>query len=337
MSVLLNRRSYLKVALAATTLSISGSGTAQLTTSMEKSAPKRGPAVWLDMDQTELDAAYDQSQYAANLKQITSRYATNSEAVRARLGAPRAYSYGSTQIETLDIYRTSRTNAPINIFIHGGAWRGGLAKNFAYAAELFVEAGAHFVVPDFINVIEADGNLMPMAQQVRRSIAWVYRNAASFGGDPKRIYVSGHSSGAHLAGVALITDWRRDFDIPEDVLKGALCCSGLYDLKPARLSARSSYVRFTDQIEHALSTGRHIEKIRVPVVVAYGTLETPEFQRQSRDFAAALRAAGKPVELVIGEGYNHFEMPETLANPYGLLGRAVLTQMGLSRSCRGLG
>jgi arylformamidase len=172
---------------------------------------------------------------------------------------------------------------------------------------------------------------------VRRSIAWVYRNAATFGGDPKRIYVSGHSSGAHLAGVALITDWRRDFDISEDVLKGALCCSGLYDLKPARLSARSSYVKFTDEIEQALSTARHIEKVQVPVVVAYGTLETPEFQRQSRDFAAALRSAGKPVQLVVGEGYNHFEMPETLANPHGLLGRAVLTQMGLSRSCLTLG
>jgi arylformamidase len=103
----------------------------------------------------------------------------------------------------------------------------------------------------------------------------------------------------------------------------------LYDLKPARLSARSSYVKFTDQIEQELSTARHIEKIRMPVVVAYGTLETPEFQRQSRDFAAGLAAAGKRVQLVVGEGYNHFEMPETLANPYGLLGRAVLAQMGL--------
>jgi acetyl esterase/lipase len=67
---------------------------------------------------------------------------------------PVAHSYGPTQIETLDIYRTRRPNAPISIFIHGGAWRGGFAKNFAYAAELFVHAGAHFVVPDFINVIE---------------------------------------------------------------------------------------------------------------------------------------------------------------------------------------
>lgn len=283
------------------------------------------------MDQAELDAAYDQSKYAPNLRQIVTRYATNSEAVRARLGTPRRYAYGPTPIEALDIYTTKRADAPINIFVHGGAWRGGLAKDYSFPAELFVHAGAHYVALDFINVIEANGSLTPMAEQVRRAVAWVYRNARSFGGDPDRIYLSGHSSGGHLAGVVLVTDWRKDFNLPADTVKGGLCCSGLFDLKPVRLSARSSYVKFTDEIEQALSSQRHLDKLNAPVIVAYGTLETPEFQRQSRDFAAALKAAGKPVQVLVGEGYNHFEILETLANPYGLLGRAVLAQMNLSQ------
>jgi arylformamidase len=187
------------------------------------------------------------------------------------------------------------------------------------------------VVPDFISVLEADGNLMAMAEQVRRAVAWVYRNAHTFGGDPSRIYVSGHSSGGHLAGVVLVTDWRKEFDLPADIVKGGLCCSGLFDLRPVRLSFRSSYVKFTDEVEQTLSPQRHLDKLNAPLVVAYGTLETPEFQRQSRDFAAAVKAAGKPVQLLAGEGYNHFEIPETLANPYGLLGRAALAQMKLSR------
>src|SRR5262249_50093355 len=161
-----------------------------------------------------------------------------------------------------------------------------------------------------------------------------YSNARSFGGDPERIYISGHSSGGHLAGVALVTDWRKDFGLPANPIKGALCCSGMYDLKPVRLSARSNYVKFTDEIEHALSTQRHLDRLNPPVVLAYGTFETPEFQRQSRDFAAALKAAGKPVQLLVGEGYNHFELPETLANPYGLLGRAALAQMNLSQGLK---
>ena len=289
----------------------------------------KGPAVWLDLDQAELDAAYDQAKYAANLQQIVKRYATNSEAVRARIGAPKRFSYGTTPVEALDVYATRRANAPIHVFIHGGAWRSGLARDYAFPAELFVNAGAHYVVPDFVSVTDAGGNLMPMADQVRRAVAWVQRNAKSFGGDPDRIYVSGHSSGGHLAGVVLVTDWRKEFNLPADTVKGGLLCSGMFDLKPARLSARSSYVKFTDEMEQALSTQRHLDRLNCPVIIAYGTLETPEFQRQSRDFAAAVKSAGKPAQLVVGEGYNHFEMAETLASPYGLLGRAALAQMSL--------
>ncbi|HEY3643692.1 MAG TPA: alpha/beta hydrolase fold domain-containing protein, partial [Xanthobacteraceae bacterium] len=203
----------------------------------------------------------------------------------------------------------------------------GRAADFAYLAEIFVQAGAHSVILDFTNIDDAGGNLMTMASQVRSAVAFVYKNAASFGGDPDRLYVSGHSSGGHLGGTVVAADWRRDFDLPGDLVKGALLCSGMYDLKPVRLSARSNYVRFTDAIEQELSALRHLDRIACPLIVGYGTYETPEFQRQARDFAAALQAAGKPVRLLVGGGYNHFEMLETLANPYGLLGRAVLEQM----------
>lgn len=292
-------------------------------------ARAKGPAVWLDLDQKELDDAYDQSVYAPNLRQITGRYVTNSEAVRARIGAPKRLAYGATPIEGIDLYAARTANAPIQVFIHGGAWRGGMAKDYATPAELFVDAGAHFAVLDFNNVIETGGDLMPMARQVRNAVAWIHKNAASFGGDPDRVYVSGHSSGGHLAGVVLTTDWGNDFGLPRDTVKGVVCCSGMFDLKPVRLSKRGEYVKFTDEMEHALSAQRHLEQINCPVTLVYGTLETPEFQRQSRDFAAAVQAAGKPVRLVVAQGYNHFEINETLANPYGFFGRAVLEQMKL--------
>ena len=103
----------------------------------------------------------------------------------------------------------------------------------------------------------------------------------------------------------------------------------MYDLKPVRLSKRSAYVKFTDRMEDLLSAQRHLYGLSTPLILAIGSFETPEFQRQSRDFAAAVNAAGKPVELVEGEAYNHFELLETLANPYGLTGRAMLAQMKL--------
>ena len=290
----------------------------------------KGPLVWLDMDQQDLDDAYDQSVYAPNRDQVLKRCARNSELVRERLGPPKRFAYGPTTIEALDVFTARVPNAPVSIFVHGGAWRAGLAKNYAYAAELFVEAGAHYVVPDFNNVLETGGDLMVMAEQVRRAVAWVYRNAKSFGGDPERLYVCGHSSGGHLTDVLLTTDWQKDFSLPPTLIKGGVCGSGMFDLKPVRLSKRSSYVKFTDEMKEQLSAQRHIDRLAAPVALVHGTLETPEFQRQSRDFAAAVKAAGKPVTLAVMEGYNHFEVMEQLGNPYSLFGRAVLTQMGLN-------
>ena len=288
----------------------------------------KGPLVWLDMDQQALDDAYDQQVYAPNRDQVGKRRIANSDKARAVIGAPERVSYGPTEIEKADIYRTRAANAPINIFIHGGAWRANRGADYAFLAEPFVNAGAHYVILDFINVDEAGGNLFPMVEQARRAVGWVYRNAKSFGGDPNRIYLSSHSSGSHLCGCVLTNDWAKE-NLPVDLIKGAVLGSGMYDLKPVRLSKRSKYVNFTDEMEQALSAQRHLDKLHALVVIAYGTYETPEFQRQSRDFVAAVKAAGKPAELLVGEGYNHFEMLETLANPYGLLGRAVFAQMGL--------
>ncbi len=283
--------------------------------------------VFLDYDQAALDRAYDQPSWAPNMQEVLQRRAATSDAVRARLGAPRRLAYGPTEIEQLDLFPTSRPNAPIMIFLHGGAWRGGDARSQAFAAEMFVRAGAHWVALDFATVMEV--GLDGMVAQVRRAVAWVARHAASFGGDPARIYVGGHSSGGHLAGNVLVTDWTKDEGLPADLVKGGLCMSGMYDLKAVRLSARSSYVKFNDRIEHELSPIRHLARLRCPVVVAYGTKDSPEFQRQSREFAEALRAMGRLRALVVGEGLNHFEMPETLADSSSALGRNVLTLLHL--------
>ena len=289
----------------------------------------KGPRVWLDMDQQELDDAYDQTVYAPNQPLLAKRRAAASESVLKRF-PPERVAYGPSEHEKLDIYKTQKPNAPVNVYVHGGAWRHGQAKDFAFPAEMFVNAGANFVVLDFVQIQDTGGNLLPMAQQVRSAVAWVYKNAASFGADANRVYITGHSSGAHLSGCALVTDWQKDFGLPPDILKGGLLVSGMYDLHPVRLSKRSEYVKFTDEVEQALSSQRHLDKLHAPITVCYGTQETPEFQRQNRDFAAAVKAAGKPVELLVGESLNHFEMQETLGNPYGIGGRAALKMMNLS-------
>jgi len=291
----------------------------------------KGPLVFMDYDQVELDASYDQVQYEPLIARVSKRLASNSEAMRARIGAPQRAAYGPTEIEKLDIYRTSRPNAPVFVFIHGGNWQSGAAKDYAFPAEMFVNAGAHYVALDFANIKEAGGDLGVMAAQVRRGIAWVCKNASTFGGDPDRIFIGGHSSGGHLCGVALVTDWQKDFGLPDNAVKGGLCMSGMYDMTPVRLSWRRSYVSFTDQMADAVSSQRHIDKLRAPIIVTCGGFETPDFQRQSRDFAAAVKAAGKPVQLIETPNYAHLEMAESLGNPYGPNGRAALALMKLAQ------
>ena len=99
------------------------------------------------------------NQYAPLTGQNVKRLASLSEEVRGRLGQPLRRQYGQSQVEALGIYRTNRTNAPVFVFIHGGAWLAGLVKNNAFPAELFVNAGVHYVALDFIPIREAKGDL----------------------------------------------------------------------------------------------------------------------------------------------------------------------------------
>ena len=317
------RRAIMAGAAAGTLALSTGSASAQR---CPAPAHVKGPLVWLDMDQQELDDAYDQPVYAPNQPNITERRTANNEKMRLILGPPDHVAYGPAAIEKVEIHKTKRPNAPIAVYLHGGAWRGGLAAQNAYMAEAFTKAGAHLVAVDFNNVLETGGDLFPMVDQCRRAIAWVYRNAASFGGDPQQLYLCGHSSGAHLGGCVLLTDWTKD-GLPQGIIKAALLGSGMYDLRPVRLSKRGNYIKFTDAMEQALSAQRHIDRIHTPLILMHGSLETPEFQRQSRDFYAALKAAGKPAQFIVGKGYNHYEMQETFGNPYGIMGRAALEMM----------
>lgn len=285
--------------------------------------------MFLDYDQAALDDAYDQVAYAPNRDRVHERCVAASASTREALGAPRAVAYGPAPDEYVDFFSAGAKPAPVFVFVHGGAWRASSLPRFHFIAEPFVRAGAHCAFVQFSGVEEAGGNLTTLAEQVRKSIAWIYRNSAALGIDSSRIFVGGHSSGAHLTAVALTTEWTG-YGIPAEPIAGALCCSGMYDLEGVSRSKRSLYVRFDPATIEALSPQRHLDRIRMPLIVAYGTYETPEFQRLGREFVAALERIGRPVTPVVVPGTNHFEILETLGNPYGAVGRAVLRAMGLA-------
>jgi arylformamidase len=275
----------------------------------------------MDDTREELDRAYDQRAWAPNADEVIARYASASAEVRARVRREADLRYGPTADEALDWFPTATAGAPVLVFVHGGAWRGGRREQYSFPAEPLVAAGAHYVALDFASIPRM--RLPEMAAQVQRGIAWVSANARRFGADPARLHLAGHSSGAHLAAVAALAG-------PAPVVRSALCVSGTYDLRATMLSSRSAYIELSREEEDALSPSRHAGRLSCPVTIAFGEGESPEFRRMAVEFDAALREAGRPSELVVAPGLNHFEVLETLGRPDGLLARLVLRQMGLA-------
>ncbi|MGI4939888.1 MAG: alpha/beta hydrolase, partial [Janthinobacterium lividum] len=154
-------------------------------------------------------------------------------------------------------------------------------------------------------------------------------NAASFGGDPSRVFLAGHSSGAHLAAVLLTTDWHAR-GLSATPVRGALLMSGTYDLYPVMLSSRRSYLRATQEEVAALSPLRHLDRLPCPVTVTWADQDSPEFKRQSDVFATALQGMGLLAGRHVLFNTSHFEEPEQLNRPDTLLGGVALTMMGLT-------
>jgi arylformamidase len=286
--------------------------------------------VYLDYTQQELDDAFEQTVWAPNFEELRNKSKARCAEVRSRFEHfERRYGEGAQ--ETLEILPAKQANAPVLLFIHGGRWRPQPDNMFVYFAETIVAAGAHFAAARFstLDPPKAATRMPDMIAELRRAVAWLGANAASFGGDPSRIHIIGHSSGAHLTSVLLTTDWTR-FGAPADVLKSGTCVSGMYELRPVLLSARSAYVKLSPEEEDEFSAIRHLDRLRCPVTIAYGSKESPEFQRQGRAFAADIRARGQPSRELILPGLNHFEGIRSMIEPQGLLARAVLRGMGLA-------
>lgn len=287
------------------------------------------PKVYLDYTQSALDDAFEQTVWAPNFEELRDKNKARCAEVRARFEHFERR-YGPGAHETLEIVPTKQANAPVLLFVHGGRWRPQPDNAFVYFADTVATAGAHLAAARFstLDPPKLPTRMPDMIAELRRAVVWLHANAASFGGDPNRIHVLGHSSGGHLTSVLLTTDWTKH-GLPADVFKSGTCVSGMYELRPVLLSARSAYVKLTPEEEDEFSAIRHMDRLRCAVTIAYGSKESPEFQRQGRTFAAALRARGAAAHELILDGLNHFEGIRSMIEPQSPLARQVLGQLGL--------
>jgi len=293
---------------------------------------------WRSLSANELEKAYDQSLKAPNMAEVLARCAQHSASAWQALGAPRRIAYGPKSSQGMDWFAPSvpagqSQGAPLVFLIHGGAWRSGEAKDYALGAKAWLAHGAHWVVPDFSSVLACDGDLGAMLEELKLAFALVQAMAPAMGVDVQKIHVCGHSSGAHLAACLAVATANPD-TVARHPIASLLCCSGLYDLEPVRHSARSAYLALSDEAVHALSPIRHLQAFSMPVHLMCGTLELPEFMRQTYEFAQSLELSASNVRLSWAEGLNHFEVLESLAKANGLMHKAVLDMLNNGPLCK---
>ena len=285
------------------------------------------PKVFLDYDQETLDAQYNQRTLVPDADDYIAVDVAESARVRQKLDCRIDVAYGPGEDETLDVFPAVSPGSPVVVYMHGGAWTRSDKANESFMAEAFVEAGAAFVAVNFGLCPKV--TLDEMIRQAREAVAWSCENAQSFNADPDRLYIAGHSSGGHVGGMMVVTDWTAAHNLPRTLIKGALLCSGMYDLAPVRLSARNEYLQLDEAAETRNSAMRQIPGDGCPLIVGYGGGEQTEFRRQSREFAAAWRAAGLAVEEFDMPGVNHFQLRRHFNDPKSPILTSMLALMGL--------
>lgn len=276
-------------------------------------AAAKGAILYRGMDRPTLDAAFNNSAVVSDLPAIRASWAQRSVAA---LAYPSALDqqYGDGPRHRVDLFFAAERNAPTLVYMHGGYWQANDKENYRFVVEGPLSQGLNVAVLEYTIApnIRMDG----MVEEIRLAAKWLAANLAGFGADPRRVIMGGHSAGGHLTAMVA--------SMPE--VWCGLAISGLFDLQPIRLSYLNEKLALDEGEAERNSPLRNLPATAAPLMIAYGTAELPELQRQSVEFGEAWLDAGLPGELAPIAGTNHFTVVEALAKPEGVL-LASLTAM----------
>jgi arylformamidase len=235
--------------------------------------------------------------------------------------------YGHSIAERLDIFPAKKSNcpAPVLVYIHGGYWRSQTKEDAALMAKTYTDAGVTVAVLEY--PLAPQATLAEIVRSVRSAIAWLYKNASTYGIDPKQIYVAGSSAGGHLVGMLIAPNWQAEYQLPENVICGGVGLSGLYDLRPLCDTYHNEWLNLHTEQAERLSPLFHLPETPIPLVLAVGGLETDGFKNQTEVYEQAYSSKGYPVVRVQAAGCNHFNLLCEMAKPNSDLNRAVLNMI----------
>lgn len=276
------------------------------------------------MDKATIDAAYNNSAAVPQSGEITADWLTRSKKFVASCERKHMdLRYGDAERNRIDIF-PAEVSGPLLVFIHGGYWQMREKERFHFLAPGPL---AHGVGVAFVGyTLAPQKRLGGIVDEVRSAIAWIAAHAAEYGADPQQIYASGWSAGGHLTAMSMT----------EPSIKGGLAVSGIYDLEPIRLSYVNEKLGLDEAEVRRNSPLLNLPAKSAPLTVAYGTAELLALRHQSEDFASAWADAGLPGRLLSLAGHNHFTILEQLANPSGMLTRAVRELCGRGEIKTGL-
>jgi acetyl esterase/lipase len=196
--------------------------------------------------------------------------------------------------------------APVVVFFYGGSWEGGQKADYLFAAQGLVARGWVVVVPDYR--VWPEVRFPAFVEDGAAATAWVLANAARYGGDPERVYVMGHSAGAHIAAMlALDPDWLASKGADRDRLAGLIGLAGPYDFLPLKSDTLKQIFETEDPAKDPARTQpiTFAAPGAPPTLLATGTADHTVRARNSVRLAAALEAAGVPVTLVRYDKVGH--------------------------------
>jgi arylformamidase len=274
-----------------------------------------------------LDAQYNNRARIPEHPQIFARWAAASTLARQSLAQRIDLRYGPGPLETLDVFPSAAASAPVLVFIHGGYWRSLDKSDFSFLAPVFTQAGAAVVIPNY-DLCPAVG-IDEIALQMSRALAWIWREARSFGGDPRRITVVGHSAGGHLAAMLLACHWKRvGADLPADLVLRAMSISGLHDLRiVARVPHLKADLRLAAEVAARVSPSLFPPPSGRTLYALAGANESEEFLRHNALIQEAWGPQVVPVCDTIA-GRHHLDIVTDLADPDARLHRLARELIG---------
>ena len=276
--------------------------------------------------QEEIDQQYNIQARIPDLIRRVEQMALASAQARRNLEALTDVSYGPTVDETVDIFPAAQPGAPILVFIHGGYWRSFSSKEFSLVARGPAGHGITVVIANYSLCPKV--SISEITRQSRALIAWLYRHGQRYNGDPKRIFVCGHSAGGQQVGMLAATDWAGEYALPQNIIKGGIPISGIFDLSPLVYSWLQPKLLLTHETVLRESPLLHIPRGGFPLLISLGEDESSEFHRQSEAYLTAWQQQNLKGKLLVQPGKNHISAIEDLADPQSSFCRALIGFLG---------